>query len=153
MSIDAFRITKTRFLETAFSGECARLYGGRWNSKGTRMVYLAGSLSGATLELLVHTEDYSTINDLYSYIPVGIPEKCIENLNKNALPGGWDSQIPVAATQIIGDAWISSMSSAVLQVPSAITLGEQNFLCNPLHLDFPKLNIGEHLQFRIAPRI
>ena len=34
-----WRIVKSRYASTAFDGEGARLYGGRWNSSGTRMVY------------------------------------------------------------------------------------------------------------------
>jgi len=153
MSIGAFRITKTKFIPSAFNGEGARNYGGRWNSQGTRMVYLAGSLSAATLELLVHTDDYSTIEGLYSYVPVEIPESCIEQLEESTLPVGWNSLTPLASTQILGDNWVTSMASAVLQVPSAITPREVNFLCNPAHPDFSKLVIGDSVQFQLDPRI
>ncbi|MBT5928248.1 MAG: RES family NAD+ phosphorylase [Verrucomicrobia bacterium] len=153
MNIDSFRITKTKFVATSFSGEGARLYGGRWNSVGTRIVYLAGSLSGATLELLVHTDDYSTITDLYSYIPVGFPEEYVESIDDAALPTNWDSPTPIAATQQMGDAWVSSMSPAVLRVPSAVTSGEKNYLVNPLHPDFPRLIIGHPQEFKVDPRI
>ena len=44
-AITAFRITQNRFARAAFDGEGARLYGGRWNSPGTAMVYLASSIS------------------------------------------------------------------------------------------------------------
>lgn len=148
-----FRITKTRFVLNAFSGEGARLYGGRWNSIGTRMVYMSGTLSGATLELLVHTDDYSTIAGLYSYIPVDIPDDCIKVLDHSSLPVDWNSPIPNAATQMIGDHWIASSSSAILEVPSAITSGESNFLGNPLHPNFSKLMIQSPRKFKMDPRI
>ena len=57
----AWRIIKSRFAAEAFSGEGARLYGGRWNSPGTAMVYTAGSVSLATLELLVHLDNTSVL--------------------------------------------------------------------------------------------
>jgi RES domain-containing protein len=47
-----FRITKTKYLESAFSGDGARLAEGRWNRVDSRMVYLGSSLSLVTLELL-----------------------------------------------------------------------------------------------------
>lgn len=153
MSQVAYRITKNRFVSTALSGEGARLYGGRWNSIGTRMVYLAGTLSGATLELLVHTDDYSTIEGLYSSMLAHIPMKCIETIESRLLPPGWDAPMPIAATQIIGDQWTESMSSAVLEVPSVITTGEKNFLCNPLHPDFKKIRVEAARAFKIDPRI
>jgi RES domain-containing protein len=153
MSRIGFRITKTRYVLNAFSGEGARLYGGRWNSVGTRMVYMSGTLSGATLELLVHTDDYSTIAGLYSYIPVDIPDDCIEALDHSSLPVDWNSPIPNAATQMIGDHWITSSSSAILEVPSAITSGEFNFLGNPLHPNFSNLMIQSPRKFKMDPRI
>lgn len=36
-----FRLLDEAYLETAFSGEGARRYGGRWNSPGVSMVYAA----------------------------------------------------------------------------------------------------------------
>jgi RES domain-containing protein len=36
--IMAWRIVGARYKDEAFSGEAARLRGGRWNSKGTAMV-------------------------------------------------------------------------------------------------------------------
>lgn len=38
----------------ALDGEGARLYGGRWNSPGTAMVYAATHIALALLEQLVH---------------------------------------------------------------------------------------------------
>ena len=56
MSITAWRIVRARFADSAFDGEGARRYGGRWNSRGTRMVYTAGSQALAALEMLVHLD-------------------------------------------------------------------------------------------------
>jgi len=153
MSIRAFRIIKAKYVPTAFNGEGARLYGGRWNSMGTRMIYLAGSLSGATLELLVHIDDYSTIEGLYSYVPVDLPEELIHSIDEKMLPKGWNASTIAFSTQKIGDEWVASMSSVVLKVPSVITEGEANFLVNPAHEDFPKLRIGEACEFKLDPRI
>ncbi len=153
MSITAFRITKTKFVDTAFTGEGARLFGGRWNSIGTRMVYLAGSLSAATLELLVHTDDYETIDGLYSYIPVNFPAEISTAVDVSELPNGWDAPILVATTQQLGDAWVSGRKSAILRVPSAITSGEFNYLVNPDHPDFVALEVGNTQEFKLDPRI
>src|SRR6266571_1768578 len=54
MMVTAWRIVATRFASGAFSGEAARAEGGRWNSPGVRMVYTAGTISLALLELLIH---------------------------------------------------------------------------------------------------
>ena len=153
MNLTAFRITKTKFSSSAFTGEGARLYGGRWNSVDTRIIYLASSLSGATLESLVHTDDYSTIEGLYSYIPVIIPVECVQSIDAELLPKNWDNLTPNTGTQIVGDKWVESMSSVVLEVPSVITKGELSFLVNPMHPDFSRLVIGETQSFKVDSRI
>ena len=38
-----WRIVTARYAGTAFSGEGARLYGGRWNPMGVPMVYTAST--------------------------------------------------------------------------------------------------------------
>ena len=57
--IRAWRLIKAVHADDAFSGEGARRGGGRWNSKGVRIVYTSESLSLATLEVMVHTAYYS----------------------------------------------------------------------------------------------
>ena len=52
----AWRLVKARHAAGAFDGEGARLHGGRWNSRGARVVYVSSSRSLAALELLVHLE-------------------------------------------------------------------------------------------------
>jgi RES domain-containing protein len=54
MSKIIWRICEATFAESAFSGEGASIVGGRWNSKGKRMVYTAEHLSLAILEVFVH---------------------------------------------------------------------------------------------------
>lgn len=52
-------------MDTAFNGEGARRYGGRWGSKGTALVYAAENLPLALLETLVGLTDYA---QLYEYV-------------------------------------------------------------------------------------
>ena len=73
-----FRITKTKYLESAFSGDGARLTEGRWNRVGSRMVYLGSSLSLATLELFIHIENHATLMRLFNYFQVTIDRKLIK---------------------------------------------------------------------------
>ena len=50
----AWRMVKEKHAATASDGEGAWLFGGRWNSRGTRGVYTSATLSLAALESLVH---------------------------------------------------------------------------------------------------
>lgn len=148
----AWRIVKTRHAIDAFSGEGARLYGGRWNSPGVRMIYTSESIALATLEMLVHLETESLLAS-YSVCSVHIDESDVAELEKSQLPPSWREYPASAELRRIGDAWIASLSSAALQVPSAIIDAESNFLVNPLHPHFDKIAIGRPIPYRMDPRL
>ena len=147
MTTTAYRIAKSKYLKTAFDGEGAKLHGGRWNSIGTRMVYTSSSLSLATLELLVHTEDLETIYGLYRVIPIEFENALVQEVEVKSLPHGWNAPETTADPQIIGDEWIGSRSSALLRVPSAVTTRESNYFINPAHPDFSKISLGSSFEF------
>ncbi|NIR50304.1 RES family NAD+ phosphorylase [candidate division KSB1 bacterium] len=48
-----YRIARSAYIED-LSGTGARLYGGRWNHKGTSIVYTSKNRALATVEYLVH---------------------------------------------------------------------------------------------------
>jgi RES domain-containing protein len=151
--IVAWRLVKQRQAETAFSGEGARLYGGRWNHRGTSVVYLSGSLSLAALELFVHLGPDDIQLQLVS-IDVEIPKNVqIENIEPGALPPNWRQEPPPDSTKEIGTRWIQSGRSAVLRVPSVIIPVEQNFVLNPQHPAFEQLIIGEPRPFSFDSRM
>jgi len=70
--LTVWRLVTARFADTAFSGDGARLYGGRWNRKGVPLVYAAGSQSLAMLEMLVQDEP---LRARYVMIRVRIPRE------------------------------------------------------------------------------
>lgn len=152
-SLKAYRICKTSFADTAFRGEGAKLYGGRWNEIGTKMVYVAGSLSLATLELLVHIEDRHLIENFYSVAEVTFSEKLVTEIKSKDLPKNWDANECGYGTQAYGTKWITSKKSAILKVPSAVTPGETNYLLNPDHPDFKKITFGKMKAFEIDRRL
>lgn len=148
-----YRICKTKYAATAFDGEGARLYGGRWNSVGTRMVYAASTLSLAILEILVHLENEDVLPN-YSYIAVRCPENVIKNAAEiTKLPKDWQSSPAPKELQQIGDNWINKNASAVLAVPSAVVPIELNYLLNPAHPDFSALEIGEPERLTLDSRL
>jgi RES domain-containing protein len=136
----------------AFDGEGARKFGGRWNSKGKRVVYTSGSLSLAILETLVHLDSHEVLARRYCRIALDFPEKICETLDSSKLPAGWDSDIPVNFTRNVGDKWLNEARSAVLAVPSALSPGEMNFLLNPDHKDFALVTRGAPERFIFSKR-
>lgn len=152
MSIIAWRIVKRKLARGAFDGEGARRYGGRWNSKGVAVVYLAQTQSLAALEILVHV-DSAQLLEHYVAIPVTIDPKLVTRVDASSLPKNWKAYPPPKRLREIGDGWVSSGNSAVLQVPSVIVPSESNFLLNPLHADYPRLKIGQPIRFRFDLRL
>ena len=102
------------------------------------MVYTAESRSLAALEVLVHLEGPARG---YSLLRCEFPETFVELFPAEDLPADWRSGPAPPALAAFGDAWITSGSSVVLAVPSAIVDGERNYLLNPAHVDFAQINI------------
>ena len=140
-----WRLLTARFADSAFTGEGARLYGGRWNRKGVPMVYTAGSQSLATLEMLVQDEP---LRARYVMIPVTLPKNLkIERVTGGELPADWRDLAAREQLQAIGTAWAKRKSSAVLAVPSTVIPAEHNYLLNTLHPSFSKIETGEPQDF------
>lgn len=130
----AWRLCNPIHAETAFSGEGARITGGRWNSEGVRMVYCASHVSLAVLEMQVQG---SGLLPAYSVFQVEIPNELITTMGEAELPDGWREGREAA--QPVGNEWIKSGSSVGLVVPSAVIPREMNLLLNPSHPDFNRV--------------
>ena len=148
----AWRICQKRYVTEAFSGEGAFRYGGRWNSRGILVVYLGGNPSIAALELIVNTDDPE---DLYRIPYVLIPADFDEGLVTRAeeLPEDWNQDPPPPSAAAIGDEWVRSGRSAVLEVPSAVITTERNYILNPQHADFQRIEIGQPEAFKFDSRL
>jgi RES domain-containing protein len=152
VNITAWRIVQAKFLGSAFDGEGARRFPGRWNHRGTPMIYTAGSLSLAAMEMLVNIDAGQVLN-AYMSVPVTFDGDLCRRLDPGQLPADWSSYPIPPATRDIGSAWAQSMKSPVLAVPSAVVRIETNFLLNPLHPDFAKIRIGSAEAFAYDPRL
>ena len=69
------------------------------------------------------------------------------------LPKNWSASPPPVGLQRIGDEWVSSLALAVLEVPTAIVLLEQNCLLNPAHPDFAQIKLEKPRRFRFDQRL
>lgn len=148
-----WRICKELRAATAFDGEGARRYPGRWNHKGVPMVYGTTSLSLAVLEVFVHLDPDDLPEDLVSIragLPDGVP---LEILEVGALPGDWNQTPGPAALQDLGSDWIASSRGLALGVPSAIIPAERNILLNPNHPDMARLVRSPPERFVFDPRM
>lgn len=152
MRLTAWRLVSERWLGTAFSGEGARLTGGRWNSKGTSLVYLGGSLALAALELLAHLDHQQALARHFA-IPVSFDESLAARVDQSDLPEGFPSIETIVATQRLGDAWVKSEASPLLRVPSAVVPVEFNYLFNPAHPEAYAVEVGAAEPFSYDQRL
>jgi len=147
-----WRICRQRYAADAARGEGARLYGGRWNSRGVRVVYASTSLALATVETFVNLEPNLRPADLVS-IEGAIPEGLeIDRLELADLPQGWHQTRDESLSQF-GDSWIRAGHSVALLVPSAAIRGEWNVLLNPVHREFSKIAFYEPALFEFDARM
>ena len=84
----AWRIVQAHVADRAFTGEGARRYGGRWNSKGSAVVYASSSISLAILEVLVHIPIYGVLEE-YVCFPLEFDRDFVLSLDMDDLPDNW----------------------------------------------------------------
>jgi RES domain-containing protein len=137
MTVPVWRIAveSPSYAANDLSGTGAKLTGGRWNSKGTPIVYSAANVALATLETVHYLSGGSLPFNRY-LVRIDIPDAVwAARQVLDPPPGGWDA-IPVGmSARTAGDAWIVSGASALLLVPSVIVPDEYNVLINPQHGD------------------
>jgi RES domain-containing protein len=151
--IIAWRLVKWKHRRSAFDGEGARLAGGRWNLPGSTVVYASGTLALAALEIFVHL-GRAAMELRFTAIRITLPaDISIEQVARQALPPRWRSEPPLLETMEMGTKWARQLRSAVLQVPSVIIPQEHNFILNPSHKDFRRLDIGPPEPFTFDPRL
>ena len=136
----------------AFSGEGAFRRGGRWNPAGVRVIYCAESRALAALEVLVNVREADLLSaSHWSAIPAEVPLEAIERPER--VPDSWRTHPHSRETQAFGANWVKAARSAALRLPSAVVLGEFNYLLNPGHPDFEKIKIGAPETFSFDPRL
>jgi RES domain-containing protein len=128
-----------------WSGEGARLHGGRWNPPGLAAIYAGTSYAIAALEILVHAGTASVPRNLL-YVQASLPEGTGAERADVSQIGGWDSP-DLSAGQAFGRAWLQSARSLALLVPSVVTRGlDWNAVINPAHPDFARISVSAEAQ-------
>ncbi len=147
----AYRIAKKEYA-TDLSGTGARLYGGRWNSEGKAMIYMASTRALAVLEVLVHLPPL-LIPSNYYITEIELPDDRFIITDTKKLPLNWQDIAASPATRAVGDAFLSKGINLVMGVPSVIVPAEMNYLVNPAHPDIRKVKILNSQPFRFDDRL
>lgn len=139
--IPAWRVCREAFAD--LSGEGARRHGGRWNSPGLAVVYLAEHPALAVLEIRVHLDLPSDLlPDDYVVMQADLPDEPPEIVESAP-----------ADARAAGNAWLRSNRTAVLRVPSAIVPYVTNLLLNPRHPHAAEARITRAIRFQFDPRL
>lgn len=147
-----YRIAQDKYAQD-LSGEGARLYGGRWNRKGTSMLYTASNSSLAMLEKLVHIPVYVFPKDLKITV-LELPDTMtIGRISLEDLPEDWMHRSEHPNVLDMGDQFVTQATFLCLRVPSAINPIDDNILVNPKHPDFSKVKILDELPIRFDKRL
>jgi RES domain-containing protein len=136
-----YRIASTRYIDD-LSGTGARLHGGRWNRKGTAVIYTATNRALATVEYLVHLPLSLLPNDL-SIVTLEIPDRIhIKAVELGALPPNWRDYPAPPTLGALGTEWAMAFETLLLRVPSAVVEHEWNMLINPGHPEMTQVQIA-----------
>ena len=120
------------------------------------MVYTAGSISLACLEVLVHLWNLQTLPSDRLLVRIVIPDDIIKScitLDVNNLPVGWNSKPPSEISQQIDDEFLRLEESAVLKIPSSIISLESNYLINPFYQDAKQIKVIANQPFIFDERM
>jgi RES domain-containing protein len=126
------RLDERTYAATWDSGEGPFLYGGRWNSKGVRVVYCA--LDPAILEVAVHT-GFRTL-DTVPYVLTAariadIAEVQVVKSDATPNPNGFRPGTPSAGQQAFGDNLLHR--HRFVAIPSAVSTHSWNLIFDPVN--------------------
>lgn len=148
----SYRLAKQNYA-IDLTGKGAELTGGRWNSKGTAMVYTGQSRALCLAEIAVHVP-IGIVPLNYYLTEIELPDKAeYFTVVKTSLPSGWNSFPHSQFTQEIGDNFIVTNKFLILKVPSAVVQGDFNFLINPKHPDFGLIKVIQTEPFNFDKRL
>ena len=119
------------------SGNGAAKNPGRWNDDGQPVVYTAPTIAMAILETAAHIDAAGLPLNRF-LVRIEVPDgswDAREQASVSSLPRTW-SAIPAGKGSVdVGAAWLRSVRSLVLVVPSVIAPEEPTTLINPAHRD------------------
>lgn len=145
-----YRIAGKKFAAD-ISGAGAAIFGGRWNKKGSAVLYTGESKEIALLETIVHMPP--TISPSLSILTLEIPDNSIFELMIKDLPSNWKAYPAPSILAEIGEEWIDSAKSVALKVPSSIIDTAHNYILNCRHIDYDRVNIIGHKDFYFDSRL
>src|SRR5690349_14375911 len=95
-----YRLTNVKHKDD-LSGRGAEIAGGRWNSKGTAMIYTGQSRALCTTEIAVHSP-LGLVPSNYWLVHIYFPEEAgVLELHPSKMPQKWNAVPHIHATQAL----------------------------------------------------
>lgn len=136
------------------SGAGAERFGGRWNRRGTPMVYASSTRALACLETVVHLGSVPALPVNRYLVQLDVPlrlwrARAVFDAERQV---GWDALPPGRVSMDWGTAWAQMGGSCLAQVPSVVVPEESNLLINPLHADISQITVRKVRRWLYDPR-
>lgn len=145
-----YRITGKKHAHDA-SGTGSAMYGGRWNKKGSAVLYTGESKDIALLETIVHTPP--AIIPSLDILTIEIPDDSIHKIEIKDLPENWTNYPAPSILAEIAEKWIDSDISIALSVPSCVIHSSRNYILNCRHPEYHKVKVIDHKPFHFDSRL
>lgn len=147
-----WRLVKSRRADQVLSGDGSRMFGGRWNHPGSRIVYASSTLSLAALEVFVRLHGHEASMS-FAAVQLSIPDDVVEDLSRTELPNGWRSSPAHDACKDLGSTWARTQRSLALIVPSIIVPQETNILICVDHPLYKRVKVSSTEEFVFDERL
>ncbi|TXE13301.1 RES family NAD+ phosphorylase [Algoriphagus aquimarinus] len=132
-------------------GSGAAMFGGRWNKKGSPVLYTGESKELALLEIIVHTPP--AIVPALDILTLEIPDDSIYEIEIKDLPDNWTNYPAPSILAEIAEEWINSNRSIALKVPSSVIHSSRNYILNCRHPEYHRVKVIEQVEFRFDQRL
>ena len=137
------------------SGKGAERTGGRWNRKGTPLVYASVTRALACLETVVHLGSGDPLPLNRYLVRIEIPRELWRARAVFDPDGrvGWDAMPAGRVSLDWGRAWVAAGKAVLAEVPSAMVPEESNVLINPALAAVAELKATRVRKWTYDPRL
>jgi len=145
-----YRITGKKYASD-LTGKGAAMFGGRWNKKGSPVLYTGENKEIALLETIVHTPPL--LIPALVILTLEIPDDSITTIEIKSLPENWTVYPAPVVLSEIGERWIKEGKTIALKVPSCIIHSSHNYILNCRHPEYSRVRLIDHRNFKFDSRL
>lgn len=152
LSMIVYRIIREKFRHDALATEGSRCYGGRWNPKGTGVLYTTSTPELGLVETLAHAPEVR-YEDLPAYwlSKIELPNS-IRTFRVDEMPNFWQDKTYDRTQEWLKD-WLQNPDVLAVAVPSVIVPFSQNIIIHAKHSLFDQVQLPDQQPFRIDNRL